>query len=504
MDLTFDERPSNSPFIETIWRSQSERAGPFISMAEADNSLVITKRRGRTTITVRGPETMATVADSDAEAEFVGIRLKAGVYLPHLPPRTLMDRHDESLPEAGSGSFWLNGAVWQYPNYENVETFIERLVRDGALAWDAAVGAALQGRPVEMSLRTVERRFIHATGLPRGSLHQIQRARYATNLLKDGLPILDVVIQAGYFDQAHLTRALRRFIGLTPGQVTRSGQAPGLVVFIQDRAFPRCYPVDIAHVQAFASRPWTGQSTKHLRRKETIMQKVIARENRPSVAAPEMTRTLLTCGIIAGPLYVAVGLLQSVFRPGYDPRHDLSLLSNGSLGWIQIANFLVSGLLVVAAAVGMRRAIRGSRGGTWAPWLIGLYGLGLIGAGIFVADPMNGFPPGTPAGPPVNPTGHGFMHILSGALGFLGLIAACFVFARRFAELKQGRWTAFSIATGILFFAAFFGVAAGSQQGGTTLVFVTLAFTVAVLLAWAWLSLVAARLIHADISSGGR
>ncbi len=208
-----------------------------------------------------------------------------------------------------------------------------------------------------------------------------------------------------------------------------------------------------------------------------------------------LTRSLLTCSVIAGPLYVALGLLQMLVRPGYDPaRHDLSLLSNGPLGWIQIANFLLTGLLVIAGAVGMRRELRGGRGGTWGPFLLGIYGLGLIAAGFFVADPMNGFPPGTPAGPPVHPTLHGTLHIFAGAIGFLGLIGACFVFARRLAAQKARGWAIFSVLTGVIFFAAFFGIAAGSQGQGAVLTFVTLAFTAAVLLAWVWISALSLRL----------
>lgn len=221
----------------------------------------------------------------------------------------------------------------------------------------------------------------------------------------------------------------------------------------------------------------------------------------------ELTRALLNAAVVAGPFYVLLGLVQAIIRPGFDwTRHDLSLLSNGQLGWIQIANFMVTGVLVLVGAVGMRRALRGSRGGTWAPLLIGLYGLGLVAAGIFVADPMNGFPPGTPAGPPTQPSGHGFLHILSGAVGFIGLIAACFVFARRYAAAHQPGWAAFSAITGVLFLAAFFGIAAGSQQGGAILVVVTVAFTAAVVLAWTWLSLTASRLIAQlpNPDSGGK
>ncbi len=228
------------------------------------------------------------------------------------------------------------------------------------------------------------------------------------------------------------------------------------------------------------------------------MERSVPASRTSSLSSTGTSRALLIAGVLAGPFYVVMGLLQGLLRPGYDwTRHDLSLLSNGSLGWIQIANFVITGLLVLAGAVGMRRAMAGSRGATWGPILIGLYGGGLIAAGIFVADPMNGFPPGTPAGPPVQPSAHGFLHIISGAVGFIGLIAACFVFARRYAAAHERGWSVFSILTGILFLAGFFGIAGGSQAGGSTLTIVTVAFTAAVILAWTWLSLTAYRLLAA-------
>jgi hypothetical membrane protein len=202
------------------------------------------------------------------------------------------------------------------------------------------------------------------------------------------------------------------------------------------------------------------------------------------------TRVLLACGVVAGPLYIVVGITQMLIRDGFDiRRHALSLLSNGDLGWIQITNFLVTGLLVIAGAAGMRRVLHGSRGGTWGPLLIGVYGVGLIGAGFFRADPALGFPPGLPASAYVTISWHGIMHFISGGIGFLALIAACFVFARRYAALRQRRWAAYSVATGVLFFAAFFGIASGSKGAG-----VSVAFAVAVVLGWAWISAMVARL----------
>jgi Protein of unknown function (DUF998) len=207
------------------------------------------------------------------------------------------------------------------------------------------------------------------------------------------------------------------------------------------------------------------------------------------------TRRLLTAGLVAGPLYLLVGSAEALTRPGFDPtRDDWSLLSSGDLGWIHIALFISTGLLTIAGAAGMRRALAGGRGSTWGPRLVGLYGLGLIGAGIFIADPARGFPPGTPADAQAI-SWHGLLHLVSGGVGFAGLIAACMVFARRFAGLGQRTWAAYSVATGVLFFAAFVGIASGSQSGGPVLVGVTLAFTAAVVLGWAWISALAAKLM---------
>jgi AraC-like DNA-binding protein len=220
MDLVCEERLSDAPFVERVWRCQGEQAGPFISMAEIEYGLAITKLRGQTTITVRGPSTRATPAFCPAEAEFIGIQFRPGVIVANFPAKMVMDRQDVNLPASGSKSFWLHGSAWQYPDYENLDTFVNRLARDGLLVYDPVVGEVLQGKAVEISLRTVQRRFLQATGLTHNTIYQINRAQYATALLKQGVSILDATHQAGYFDQPHLTRALKHFVGLTPAQIT--------------------------------------------------------------------------------------------------------------------------------------------------------------------------------------------------------------------------------------------------------------------------------------------
>ena|SRR6185503_2859516 len=196
----------------------------------------------------------------------------------------------------------------------------------------------------------------------------------------------------------------------------------------------------------------------------------------------KLTKRLLTCGILAGPPYILLGLLQMAIRPGFDiTRHALSLLANGDLGWIQTLNFLVTGILLIAGSVGVKRSLGSGPGSQWAPRMLGLYGLGLIGASIFRADPALGFPPGTPL--ENNPISwHGLLHFVVGTLGFIGFIAACFTFARRFRSLQKPGWAWYSLITGILFLASFVGIASGSKGP------VSLLFAIAVVLGFTWIS----------------
>ncbi|WP_327582506.1 DUF998 domain-containing protein [Nonomuraea sp. NBC_00507] len=156
-----------------------------------------------------------------------------------------------------------------------------------------------------------------------------------------------------------------------------------------------------------------------------------------------LTARLLACGLVVGPLFVVMVLVQAVTREGFDlTYHPISLLSLGELGWMQIADFVVAGLLCVAFAVGVRRMLGRGRGGTWGPRLIGLTGIGMITAGVFTSDPGAGFPPGAPAGAPASMSWHGILHEVAFAVVSLSWLAACFVFLRRFAALKRRAWVA--------------------------------------------------------------
>jgi AraC-like DNA-binding protein len=174
--IFLEDRPSDSPFVERIYRCHSERAGTFHSVGASHWEMIVTRHKGKTFLTVRGPETKATTADCPADGEWV----------------------------------------------ENAESFVKRLVHDGLIAADLAVAAALQGQRQGLSLRSAQRHFLQATGISHSTIRQIERARHATNLLKEGVSILDTVDEAGYYDQAHLTRSLKYLIGQTPAQIIRA------------------------------------------------------------------------------------------------------------------------------------------------------------------------------------------------------------------------------------------------------------------------------------------
>jgi hypothetical protein len=198
------------------------------------------------------------------------------------------------------------------------------------------------------------------------------------------------------------------------------------------------------------------------------------------------TVTLLACGVAAAPVFLSVALAQAALRTGFDlKRHPFSMLSLGDLGWTQILNFVVTGLMFIASAVGMRRVLRGRPAGTWGPALVGLFGVGLIGGGVFVADPALGFPVGAAEGRPASMSWHGSLHGFAFMLGMASLIAAFFVFARGFAVSGDRGWARASLATGIAF--VLLG-GAGTGIGDWRLV------AVAIVLGWTWVAVVAARL----------
>lgn len=197
------------------------------------------------------------------------------------------------------------------------------------------------------------------------------------------------------------------------------------------------------------------------------------------------TKTLLAYGIVAGPLYVVASLAQAFSREGFDPtRHQWSMLTLGQHGWIQTVNFILTGLMIIVAALGLSRQLATGRGARWTPRLLVVFGLSLIAAGTFIPDPALGFPVGTPEGPG-QVSWHGMIHFGAAGVGFTCFAIACFVLARRYGQEGRRGFAIFSRITGIVFLAGFACVASGAGS-----VAANLAFTSAIALVFSWLTAV--------------
>lgn len=196
------------------------------------------------------------------------------------------------------------------------------------------------------------------------------------------------------------------------------------------------------------------------------------------------TRRLLSCGLAAGPIFLLTTAAQAVSRDGFDlTRHPISLLALGDAGWIQVANFVLAGLLVLAAAAGVRRVLHPGRAGTWGPLLVGVFGVGLLVGGIFATDPVPGFPIG--AAVPAVPTWHSVVHDLGPGLALDATILATIIIARRFIADGERAWAGNSLATGLVMLVLSFWP---SLDG------ISVRLAVAVALAFVWVAALAARL----------
>jgi len=220
MSIIYEERPSDSPYVETIMHGRTLSDGSPVRPAECRWHMVFVRKDGEARVVFVGPWTTAGSTYYAEGAEILWVKFTLGAFMPHLPARSFLDT-ETILPEAASRSFWLKGSAWQLPDHENAETFVERLVRNGVLVRDPVVDAALRCRPQGLSARTVRHRFLRATGLTQSRIRQVERAQRAAALLRQGTPISDTVHEVGYFDQPHMTRSLKQWVGHAPAQIVR-------------------------------------------------------------------------------------------------------------------------------------------------------------------------------------------------------------------------------------------------------------------------------------------
>ena len=219
-ELQSVERPAASPFVHWIRRYSVLGDGQYTTYADGNLDLVAIKDGRVTRFMISVPTTRAQTVTYKGGTEVVVVRLNPNIYLPSRPSHLLLDL-DFYLPQAGRRSFWLDGIAWQCPTFDDVDEFIGGLMRQGVLQEDRLVSLVSAGKTPNVSVRTVQREFRKVIGLTPHYLQRISQAERAEKLLAQGMAISDVVYDTGFGDQAYMTRALKYFIGRTPGQISR-------------------------------------------------------------------------------------------------------------------------------------------------------------------------------------------------------------------------------------------------------------------------------------------
>ncbi|MFD3507464.1 helix-turn-helix domain-containing protein [Nocardia sp. NPDC058666] len=223
MGLVFETRWSDSAWVESVWTCRSEQVAEMTSVATQTWGLVFWAENGVPGAAVTGPESRTGTAPVPEGADFVGVQFAVGTSLRAVTAPTLVDS-GIVLPDVTARGFWLDGQRWETPRADDVEALVERLVGEGVVVRDALVADTLRGLEPAITERTLERRFRAATGLTQGAIRQIDRARTAALLLSAGETSADVIDKLGYYDEPHLARALRRFVGRTAGQLREGSE----------------------------------------------------------------------------------------------------------------------------------------------------------------------------------------------------------------------------------------------------------------------------------------
>jgi hypothetical protein len=214
MSFIVTENETPSAYIESIIHGHTSGSGTVVRPAETHWHLVLLRLYGKAQMLMVGPLTASGLVSFGEGAELIWVKFSLGTFMPHLPTKTLVNS-EIALPGATDRSFWLHGAAWEFPTPENVDVFVEKLVQAEVLVRDTAIHSTLQAEELDMAERTIRHRFLRATGLTQKYIRQHERALQAARLLQQGVSILDTVFETGYYDQPHLTRALKH----TPAQL---------------------------------------------------------------------------------------------------------------------------------------------------------------------------------------------------------------------------------------------------------------------------------------------
>src|SRR5215217_6146146 len=224
MSFIYEEKGSSSPYVDNVWRTEDQTDGVYVASADASWDMIFIKNKeGETKVLLSGPCFTTTLVPYLAGNKNFGVRFKPGVIFTSIPVMDMLNL-TKALPMPTGDTFILQGITWNLPTYENIDEFVAKLVEHGLLCQDLVVRDVMEGKEVNMSVRSVQRHFAMTVGLSPRQVKQITSARQAVELLLQGWALADVAYKLGYADLPHMVRMLKRFTGYTPLGNKRRGE----------------------------------------------------------------------------------------------------------------------------------------------------------------------------------------------------------------------------------------------------------------------------------------
>ena len=224
MSFTYEEKESASPYVDKVWHTEDQTDGVYVASADASWDMIFIKtNEGKSTVLLSGPCSKTTLVPYSAGNKNFGMRFKPGVIFTGIRVTDMLNV-TQALPMPTEDTFTLQDSTWKLPTYENIDEFLARLAERGLLSLDPVVRDVLEGKIVNMSVRSVQRHFARTIGLSPRQVKQIESAREAVELLLQGRPLAEVSYELGYADLPHMIRMLKRFTGFTPMGNKRRGE----------------------------------------------------------------------------------------------------------------------------------------------------------------------------------------------------------------------------------------------------------------------------------------
>lgn len=216
MSFTYEAKQSSSPYVEVVWRTEDQTDGVYVASADACWDMIFIKNKeGKSRVLLSGPCFKTTLVPYSAGNKNFGIQFKPGVIFTDIPVANMINV-TKALPMPAEDTFVLQGSTWKLPTYETIDEFLARMAERGLLSIDPVVRDVVENKPVNMSVRSIQRHFAMTIGMSPRRVKQIMSARKAVELLLQGRPLAELSYELGYADLPHMIRMLKRFTGFTP------------------------------------------------------------------------------------------------------------------------------------------------------------------------------------------------------------------------------------------------------------------------------------------------